>query len=134
MFRRPKKCHIVRTAERLQTFELFLNPIYNILDFQLFSNLMIACCSGRALARTGFTLVMTSTECTPRIAKKRWWSTIRKIAKSRNDNFIMIIYRCLTRLSHFNIQGTENISIAMCYIMMKIMMIMVMIICLGGPI
>ena len=46
----------------------------------------------------------------------------------------MIIYSWLTKLSHFNIQGTEKYSIAMCYIMMiiimKIMTIMVMIICL----
>ena len=92
VFRRPQKCHIMKTAERLQTFELSLNPIYNILDFQLFSNPMISCCLGRALARTGFTLVMTSTECTPRIAKKRWWSTIRRIIMSRNDHFIKIIH------------------------------------------
>ena len=92
VFRRPKKCHIVRTAERLQTFELSLNPIYNILDFQLCSNPMISCCLGRALARTGFTLVMTSTECTPRIARKRWWTTIRRIIKFRNNHFIIIIH------------------------------------------
>ena len=51
-----------------------------------------------------------------------------------DDHFIMIIYSWLTKLSHFNIQGTEKYSIAMCYIMMitimKIMTIMVMIICL----
>ena len=52
---------------------------------------MIACCSGRALARTGFTLVMTSTECTPRIAKKRWWIRIRRRIKSRYNHVITII-------------------------------------------
>ena len=51
---------------------------------------------------------------------------------------IMIIYSWQTRLSNLNIQGTEKYSIAMCNIMiiiiMKIMTIMIMIICLGGPI
>ena len=52
---------------------------------------MISCSLGRALARTGFTLVMTSTECTPRIAKKRWWIRIRRRIKSRYNHVITII-------------------------------------------
>ena len=91
MCRKFKKCHIVRTAECLQKLHIFLSTPYDILDFQLFFNLMIACCSGRALARTGFTLVMTSTECTPRIAKKRWWIRIRRRIKSRYNHVITII-------------------------------------------